>query len=159
MSNVYCTNDMNWVVPKVIGVGNMDSVMSGPWLVKNNIGGIVSVRGRLSKPPAYYRKHGIQVLHIPVSDSETTDLGKYFPMVFNFIDRIVQSGRAVLINCYAGISRSTTLVTSYLMRKYKIPAAEAMAKVKAQRPCFDPNPGFVRQLHKYEKVLRKHKLL
>jgi protein-tyrosine phosphatase len=154
--SVPCNQDMNWIIPGKLGVGNMDSVMSGPWMVKNNIGGVISVRGRLSKPREYYKKYGIEIIHIPVADCETTNLGKFFPSVFNFIEHIHSKNKAVLINCYAGISRSTTLITSYVMRKYKMPADKAMAFVKSKRPCYDPNPGFIQQLKKYEVLLRQH---
>lgn len=159
MASVVCESDMNWVIPGKLAVGNMDSVTDGPWLQKNKIGGIISVRGRLSKPPAFYKRYNIEVLHIPVSDSEDTNLGKYFPSVYTFIEKIRAGGHAVLVNCYAGISRSTTLITSYMMRRYRMTADKAMAFVKSKRPCYDPNPGFIRQLRKYEEVLRKHKLL
>lgn len=154
-----CTEDMNWILPNKLAVGNMDSAANEEWLVKNKIGGIVSVRGRLSKPPTFYKKLHIQVLHIPVSDSEDTNLGKYFPLVYAFIERVFASGKSVLINCYAGMSRSTTLITSYLMRKQHLTADKAMKMVKSKRPCFDPNPGFVKQLYRYEIILRQHGLI
>ena len=154
-----CTEDMNWIISQKLAVGNMDAAADESWLVKNHIGGVVSVRGRLSKPPAFYKRLHIQVLHIPVSDSEDTNLGKYFPLVYGFIERIFASGKAVLINCYAGMSRSTTLITSYLMRKQHMSADKAMKLVKSKRPCFDPNPGFIKQLYRYETVLRRHKII
>lgn len=159
MATVACTENANWILPKKLAVGNMDSAADEKWLVNNNIGGVVSVRGRLSNPPSFYKKLHIQVLHIPVADSEKTNLGKYFPLVYAFTENILKSGKAVLINCYAGMSRSTTLIASYLMRKQRITAEAAMANIKLKRPCFDPNPGFIRQLYQYETILRQHRLL
>lgn len=154
-----CSCDMNWIIPGKLAVGNMDSVVDGPRMVREGIKGVVSVRGRLSCPPEYYMKYGINVLHIPVSDSVDTNLGKYFPIVYRFIDKFISNNQSVIVNCYAGISRSTTLVTSYLMRKYRLTSDAAMNKVKIERPCFGPNPGFIRQLKQYELVLKKHNLL
>lgn len=156
---VVCSNDWDWIVPQRLAVGNMDSVYDGPQLVAHGIKALVSVRESLTRSPEYYRRWGIQVLHIPVPDATTTNLGRYFPLVFAFVDRFVSRGQAVIINCYAGISRSTTLATSYVMRKYRLTAREAMALVQRARPCFNPNPGFVRQLQQYERVLRAHGLM
>ena len=159
MSDVKCCNNMDWIINKKVAVGNMDAVADGPTLLSNGIRGIVSVRTKLTRPMDYYKQYGIHVLHIPVYDSESTNLGRYFPIVFNFMEAIIQSGSAVIVNCYAGISRSTTLVTSYIMRKKRLSATMAMNIVKSKRPCFNPNNGFRKQLQHYEKVLQSHGLL
>lgn len=151
-----CSEDLNWILPQRLAVGNMDSVADEQWLRDNHIKGIVAVREVLTRSPEVYRRLGIAVLHIPVADASDTNLGKYFPAVYRFMDPLVARGQAVVVHCYAGISRSTTLVTSYLMRKYNLTADAAMAKVQRHRPCFDPNPGFRRQLQQYEQVLRRH---
>jgi protein-tyrosine phosphatase len=159
MSEIECCNDMDWVLPKKLAVGNMDAVADGPTLMSKNVRGIISVRDKLTRSMSYYKKYGIQVLHIPVLDAESTNLGKYFPAVFKFIENILSAGGAVIVNCYAGISRSTTLVTSYIMRKNRLTAQAAMNLVKSKRPCFNPNNGFRIQLRHYEKVLFSHGLL
>lgn len=159
MSQVECCNDMDWIIEGQLAVGNMDAVADGQKLLSKNVGGIISVRDTLTRSMAYYNKHGIRVLHIPVLDSETTNLGQYFPIVFKFIESVLQTGKSVVVNCYAGISRSTTLVTSYIMRKYRFSATAAMNFVKSKRPCFNPNNGFRKQLRHYEKVLMNNKLL
>jgi len=165
MSNkkTFATNDcphmLNWVIPHQVAVGDMDAAKMGPLLKKNNIHTIITVRGRLSQPPEYYKKHGIAVLHIPISDHELTNIGKYFPLVYNFIEQSLQNKKAVLVHCAAGISRSTTLATSYLMRKYKLSATNALKVIKKHRTCANPNSGFIRQLHDYEHVLKNHNLM
>jgi protein-tyrosine phosphatase len=159
MSQVVCCNDMDWIIEKKLAVGNMDAVANGSVLQSKGIRGIISVRNHLTRPISYYKQYGISVLHIPVFDSETTNLGKYFPVVYRFIEKILKSGSSVIVNCYAGISRSTTLATSYLMRKYRLSAKNAMNLVKSKRPCFNPNEGFRVQLRNYEKVLQLHGLL
>lgn len=50
-------------------------------------------------------------------DSEDFPLYKYFDQAIKFVE--TQSLRTnVLIHCYAGISRSTTLCAAYMMSKY-----------------------------------------
>ncbi len=63
------------------------------------------------------------------------------------------AGRTVLVHCAAGISRSPTVAAAYLMRKYRWPAADALAFVKKARPVIDPNGGLVALLSRYETLL------
>jgi len=61
---------------------------------------------------------------------------------------------AVLVHCFAGKSRSTTILLSYLMRSQRWSLDKAYAHVKAVRPAIAPNPGFVTQLRELEAKLR-----
>lgn len=45
------------------------------------------------------------------------------------------------------------ILSSYMMKKYKIPFDEALSKIKEARACCQPNTGFVSQLREYEKTL------
>ena len=49
-----------------------------------------------------------------------------------------------------GVSRSVTVVTAYLMAITNISAKKALNAVKASRSQANPNPGFRRQLLKFE---------
>ena len=50
----------------------------------------------------------------------------------------------------AGVSRSVTLVVAYIMTVTGLGWQEALAAVKAARPCAGPNLGFQRQLQEFE---------
>jgi len=73
--------------------------------------------------------------------------------VSTFIDEGRAAG-AVLVHCYAGVSRSAALVAAHLMTRLGLSLTEAMARVRAARPEADPNPGFVAQLRRLEGRLR-----
>lgn len=47
----------------------------------------------------------------------------------------------VLVHCYAGISRSATVVIAYLMKKRDIGHRQAMSLVSQYRPQINPNSG------------------
>jgi len=64
---------------------------------------------------------------------------------------VEQSTGGVLVHCYAGVSRSTTIVLAYLMARRGMRLAEALALVKAARPAVCPNQGFMEQLRHYER--------
>lgn len=87
---------------------------------------------------------------IQAEDLENQDLISEFLKAYNFIDRAITAKESVLVHCVAGVSRSATIVLSFLMRKYKISYMSALALVKRSRPVVDPNDGFVKQLEIFQ---------
>lgn len=53
------------------------------------------------------------------------------------------------MHCYAGVSRSVTIVVAYLMRYWGWGVKVAIAFVQAKRIVAKPNDGFMEQLRKY----------
>lgn len=64
---------------------------------------------------------------------------------FGFIETGREAG-GVLVHCVAGVSRSVTVVTSYIMCKQHLGFQQALGLVKAKRPRANPNSGFREQL-------------
>lgn len=92
-------------------------------------------------------------LWLPIADG-------YFPGV-RWLDTVTsvlgdwhERGWSVLVHCHMGISRSTLVVTAYLMRSRGWTWREALEYVKSKRPCIDPNPYFITGLADYEEYLR-----
>jgi len=100
---------------------------------------------------------GPNYLHIPVHDLCSEDLFTHFETVFHFIECAKEQG-SVLVHCYHGVSRSATLIISYLIRKYEITAENALFKMKKIRPAVQPNEGFMSQLRLYHILMRHNKL-
>jgi len=61
----------------------------------------------------------------------------------------------VLIHCFAGKSRSTTILLSYVMYANQWTLDQAFAHVKKCRPTINPNPGFLLQLRELEQQLQR----
>lgn len=59
----------------------------------------------------------------------------------------------VYVHCYAGVSRSATLVIAYLMCYSEMSLKEAMRTLRRARPAICPNTGFMQQLEVYEQRL------
>lgn len=67
----------------------------------------------------------------------------------SFIDQYL-GGSGVLVHCWAGHSRSVSIVVFYLMKKmprFKT-VANTLAFIQSKRPYISPNSGFVEQLEK-----------
>ena len=71
----------------------------------------------------------------------------YFKDSFDFIEKCSNSNGKILIHCFAGISRSATIVIAYLIYKYKMNTYDAISYTKKQRSIVHPNTGFLSQLH------------
>jgi protein-tyrosine phosphatase len=95
---------------------------------------------------------GIKVKHIDVHDSEEGNMYQFFEDACKFIDGAVKNGN-VLIHCFVGISRSSTLCVAWLMKKKKKGWVEMLEYVKKRRPYCHPNDGFKVQLAKWERKL------
>ena len=87
----------------------------------------------------------------PVNDGFDENISSFFPEIFKIIEE--RNKDVFLVYCKAGISRSPTIVISYLMKKFNMKSQDAYDLVKEKRPCISPNLHFIGQLYCYEKKL------
>ena len=99
-----------------------------------------------------YKNNGIKHHIVDSMDICTQDMSPYFPESCEFIAEALKNGN-VFIHCMAGVSRSTTLLTAYLMKEWKMKTDDVIIHIKSKRPYARPNDGFYKQLLKYEKSL------
>ncbi|KAJ3669617.1 hypothetical protein LUZ60_011567 [Juncus effusus] len=131
-------------------LGSLGAAMNKDELKKLNITHVLIVARSLGPPfpdEFIYKK-------IDVLDSPETNLAEYFEECFNFIDEAKAAGGNVLVHCFAGRSRSVTIVVAYLMKKHQMSLGSSLSLVRSKRPLAAPNAGFFRQLDNYEKSLR-----
>lgn len=56
----------------------------------------------------------------------------------------------ILVHCAMGKSRSATIVTMYIMKRFKLPFEIAIKLVSQRREKIDINPGFIEKLKEFE---------
>jgi dual specificity phosphatase 12 len=87
---------------------------------------------------------------IVVLDAPQQNIVQYFDETFQYIHGILENDERVLVHCVAGVSRSATIITAYLMRLKQIRFKAALAMLKRVRPFVSPNDGFLEQLRLYQ---------
>jgi protein-tyrosine phosphatase len=119
----------------------------------DNFGGhaIVSLG---SSADSYRTRPGITYLRIIIDDADDEHISKHFEATSAFIQQHLGEGHAVLVHCYAGISRSATVCIAFLMRNRDLSLNQAYAVVEVVRSIIYPNEGFYKQLQEYERKLR-----
>lgn len=82
--------------------------------------------------------------------AEQEEMMRYIPNATVAIDDALNAGGNVLVHCYAGIQRSSTIAAAYLMFKLGLTHEQAMAAVrKAKHEAFVPTPTFKHALQQY----------
>lgn len=74
-------------------------------------------------------------------------------ILVKLIDSYLKDNKQVLVNCFAGVSRSTTIVIAYLMYKNKWSVYDAISYVRCKRVIIEPNYGFICQLYNMQDKL------
>jgi len=129
-------------------IGDYEASVNEQALRKNKISHVLTVMTsceRFPYPDIIHQAYNIM-------DDENVDIVSIFEKCHDFIEAgIKKSG--VLVHCAMGISRSATIVISYLMKTRKSTFEREYDYLRSVRPIVDPNPGFVAQLKEYEKEI------
>ena len=100
----------------------------------------------------------IQYLNIKLDDNPSSDLKLYFSKACQFISDALSAGGRILVHCNLGVSRSSTIVISYLMKSRQWTLKTAYDFVRDRRTCIWPNRGFLHQLSDWEQTILGRKL-
>jgi protein-tyrosine phosphatase len=133
-----------------IYLGSLENSLNKELHTKLNITAIVSV---IQNEHILCDDQEYSFLHIPIADSSSVPILDYFKTFEDFIEEQINNNRNILVHCHMGISRSATLLISYLMKKLNMNFKNAYDYVKQKRPQVDPNFGFCCNLLHYERQL------
>lgn len=109
----------------------------------HKIGAVINLSGMDNAFPEL----GISYLRLNISDEAESDIAVVFDQTSDFI---ANSGVPTLVHCQMGCSRAPTVAIAYLMRHKGLQLSKAYNLVLNSRPIIEPNPGFWKQLERYE---------
>ena len=117
----------------------------------------------------YYKNNNIDFMYINIDDSPNANIYDYFDSSYDFINYHIKKGENVLVHCYAGISRSSSIILNYMCRflyshnnlQHENPENVLYNTLKYsvnKRPIINPNQGFLNQLLMKTKEYKKNNL-
>ncbi|CAD8064755.1 unnamed protein product [Paramecium sonneborni] len=127
-------------------LADIDCALSLDLLKSLQIGALLSIIDEPKIDASAYIIH--EVINIP--DCTQQNIQDYFPQTNQFIEKHRQHTN-VMVHCFAGISRSASVIIAYLMFKFQWGFQTALNFVVQKRPQVKPNYGFIQQLIQYEK--------
>ncbi|CAO2822279.1 unnamed protein product [Amaranthus hypochondriacus] len=88
---------------------------------------------------------------VPIKDTEDENLLDYLEVCLDFIEDGRKNG-AVLVHCFAGVSRSAAIITAYLMRSEQLSQEDALESLRHCCEFVSPNDNFLEQLKMFEEM-------
>ncbi|KAF7340071.1 Phosphatases II [Mycena venus] len=127
-----------------IYLGPCSAASSISFLTTNSITHVLSVGVKLKNPV-----DGVVYHYIALEDKTSVWIFEACKEARKFINEALSSRNGtgkILVHCKAGISRSPTIVTEYLMRRHRMSLKAALGQIVRVRPQVVPNTGFLAQL-------------
>lgn len=149
--------DCDEVYPGII-IGTGETVKNFKYLQKIGVTHVLNTAETdVTINPQRFRDAGICYKGFRCPDLPHADIAQFFDECAEFIDRALSfSCGLVFVNCLLGFSRSTAIVSAYLMKKKGLSATESLALMRQEREV-KPNVGFLCQIGKLDDELRKER--
>jgi len=133
-------------------LGDIDDVQSLNFIADHNIQLIINAAEEVHVPDY---ANVSKLINLNWKDS----LKQHIPLLtldelIETINEYLHEGKGVLVNCYAGISRSTTIIIAFVMKMFKMKFKDAYWYVIERRVDVMPNDNFIRILKRYEKYIK-----
>jgi len=149
-------------VAESLFIGNHQAAQSISYLNSLGITHLLNCAHPLSGPEAaisvpvdidQLKEANITYLGLQLADESSQEISPEFERSGQWIqDALATPGNKVLVNCWAGISRSSTVTIAFLMRHREMNLVAAIRQVKSMRD-INPNYGFLKQLVVFESNL------
>jgi len=100
----------------------------------------------------HYRDYKTLIeLKYKIEDHSEENILIILPNIIDKIRELNNNGAKIFVHCFAGVSRSATVVLYYLMFYHKYSLETAFRFLRSKRMGIQPNPGFIKQLISLEK--------
>ena len=135
-------------------IGSIDNATSIQWLRQKRIGLIVNATHPNDVPSPFSNR--IRTVRVPVWDTPDDNgvMLSYLDEVVDLVHAARTRGTNVLVHCRAGISRSSTVVASYLIKYYNMTPRQAVAYIQSKKP--ETFAGGVTRLGVFGLALRRY---
>lgn len=139
---------MSEIIKGKLFLGNMWDANNMDFIKENNINVIICVAKDATFMTDIFVATTIHKYEI--EDTLSYDISAHFDEINELIYEYIRKGKNVLVHCMAGMSRSATIIISYLMKYENMTFKEALLFVKERRPIICPNRNFLFKLSDYE---------
>jgi len=136
------------ILPNIY-LGGIEDCLDKAKLQELGIKKIINVAGEIDN----YYPNLFEYHKFPCKDDPEEDISSLFIQVFDILKEASESATGVLVHCYAGISRSSTIIIAYLMQLYQWSMEQSLDYVRQKRSIIEPNDGFIKQLDSFAKGL------
>lgn len=130
-------------------IGSIGAALNKKELTERGVSHVLCVADGIRPPYPEICEYRV----IEISDSPGSDLLSHFEPCFEFIEKGRNSG-GVLVHCFAGKSRSATIIVGFLMVALGLGMGECLSLLRTARPVVCPNSGFAAQLRIFQKGSR-----
>lgn len=149
--NLADNNDINEVADNLY-VGNISTATNKELLLEKGITHVINILSQRFEPyPSDF-----EYMHIHAYDVINWTLIYNFQATNLFIRDALKDGGKVYIHCMCGVSRSVSVLLAYLMTQSTKSLDVLLQEVQAARPVANPNPGFIKQLIEFRKLIIKN---
>jgi protein-tyrosine phosphatase len=93
----------------------------------------------------------IKSYFFPMSDiySDSEKIFSYSDLFHKKLEKCLNSGKIPYIHCFAGMSRSVSMLCTYLIKKFRMSDYDSIEYIRMYRTIISPNYSFVRKLFLY----------
>ena len=140
--------DYNEIIKDFLYISGYKTASTASDLQNMKITNIINCSGDLCENLSF---SGVNYLTLNIRDNVSENIECLFFKCINYINEAKEKKGRVLIHCYKGVSRSVSILISYLIYLYKWTYDEAFDFVQSKRSIANPNIGFYLQLKTFHK--------
>ena len=130
-----------------IAIGDRHEAQNLNLLFESQIDAVLNVAydldiSHFNQVPPSHHKFQLEYQKVGMIDGSGNQPTTLIAAVY-MLDELLERHQRVLVHCHAGVSRSSTVVATYLAHKDGMNFDEALEFVKSKRPRAAPNPALI----------------